>query len=195
VVAILDNTNGSVRYVVNEKLAYCLDGEEAVNTYGTKLEVTELEGNFKLGFIRTNGGANAKNVSTFKVASEAPVTIGTQTRYIDYSLRIVSAVDMLYYSQVGFIAEYGDRSPVTSRTNVVYSSIEANDKTVSAEELGVGYLMTLVINNLDEDSEIDGKTFSITPVAYVDEVEIKGETVNYRITCQNNEISVSQVTE
>ena len=102
---------------------------------------------------------------------------------------------MLYYSQVGFIAEYGDHTPVTSKSNVVYSSISANDKTVTAEELGVGYLMTVVINNLANDSEIDGKTFNITPVAYVDEIEIRGETITYRITCQDNTISVSEVTE
>ena len=195
VVAVYDSTNGTVRYVVNGYLAYYKDGDAVVNTYGTELAPKSEAQSVKVGCIGADSTMNAPTITTEKAAYDRSEIIGTQTKYIDYSIRIVSGVDMRYYSQIGFIAEYGAKEPVVTKSNIVYGSINANDVTITAEELNVGYLSTFVIKELEKDDKINGKIFTVTPVVYVGEVEIKGEAVTYRVNLENGEFSVSEVTE
>ena len=195
VAAIYDNTKGSVRFAVGDNLAYYMDGETAVNTYGTVLVEGGDSGSVKVGAMYEECGITASAVTSAKAKSETPTIIGTQTKYIDLSVRIVSGIDMLYYSGIGYIAENGDNEPVVTNSRYVYSSIEADDKPVSATDIGYNYLSTLVIDELDKDGEINGKTFTVTPVAYVDDIEIKGEAVTYRVKFVDKVFSIEEVTE
>ena len=189
VAAIYDSAKGTVRYAVDGTLAYYKNGDELVNTYGLELVDKLDKQTVSVGSI---GGELAINAS--KMAYEGAEIIGTQTAISESAVRVVAGVDSLYYTQIGFVAKYGDKETVT-KTNTVFSSIEADGNTVTAEELGSRFLSTLAINSLDEDEGIDGKTFTVTPVVNIGEIEIMGETVTYRISVASGELVVSEVTE
>lgn len=187
VAAIYDSEKGTVRYAVDGTLAYYKNGDELVNTYGLELVKSLESQSAKLGSV---GGS--LTVKASKAGADGVSVIGTQTGISEQAIRIVSGIDMLYYTQVGFVVECGGKETV-AKSNTVFSSIEADGATVEASELGVGYLATLTVTELDSDGEIDGKTFTVTPVVNIGEVEIAGESVSYRISLDGETLTLSAV--
>ena len=121
-------------------------------------------------------------------SSEAPVYYGVQrqtTGENKQNLRFISLVNSLEGSSVGYeiTVKYGENTSVytyeETATNVVYSSIIANNKTVSASSLGAkAALMTVVIRGVP--TNIGVIDFTVTPCVEHEGEIIRGETRDVR---------------
>lgn len=191
--AIYDSKNGTVRYTIGDKLGYYLDNGTVKNTYGTKIVENGGSGNALVGAMYDRFGATTTKLTVAKAKCDAPEIVGTQTSVWDNSIRIITGLDMLYYSSIGFIAERPESETLNIRSNRVFRSISADGATVTASDLGFEYLSALVIVGDDNIENMDGKTFTITPIAYIDDVEIQGEPIEYIITNDDGVLRVDEV--
>lgn len=191
VAALLDKSAGTVRYAVDGKLAYYLDGTTAVNTYGTVAASGGFGTEITVGAAANPfGGADTANVTVTAVGTDTPRLVGTQMSTTDDAVRVLSGIDTLYYSGIGFIATRGDGTTNTWRTSTVFTSVNAYGEPVTAETLGCHYLSCFVIDGLT--TAANGDTFTVTPVAYVGEQELRGAAVTYTITVNGTTVSVSE---
>jgi hypothetical protein len=189
VAAIYDAEKGTVRYVVDGKLAYYTDGTKLENTYGTVLVKGGDSGKVKIGLMTDSNAVSIANMAIKGLESELPRVIGTQTHAYADAVRIVGGIDMLYYSKMGYIVERGESS-IEKLSTKVYTTIQAGGETVTAEDLECEYITMLALTGVDS-----GATFTVTPVAYVDDVKLEGESVTYVVTVSGGAVSVSKATE
>jgi hypothetical protein len=189
VAVIYDAENGTVRYAVDGKLAYYMDGTECKNTYGTLLADGSNLGTVKIGSMAISDATGVAALNVTGMASELPRVIGTQTHAYENAVRIVGGIDMLYYSKMGYIVERGESS-IEKLSAKVYTTIQASGETARAEELECEYITMLALTGVDS-----GATFTVTPVAYVDDMKLEGESVTYVVTVSGGAVSVSKATE
>jgi hypothetical protein len=121
--------------------------------------------------------------------SDAPSIIGTQMSTVNNSVRVLSGIDSLYYSEIGFRAIRGDGTIKEWKTSVVFTSVEALGKTETAESLGCKYISGFIVNGLEEATT--GDTFTVTPLVYVGDQAIEGEAVTFTVAVENGEVTVT----
>ncbi len=177
--AIYNNTDGTVRYTVGEKLAYYTDGE----TSAVSFDLCLVEG----GHV---GQATASafcqyseidvSITVSQIQADAPRLVGTQVNIVGDSIRVISGIDTLYYSKIGFVLESEGKKTLSWSNNYILKSVNALGETVTAEELGCQYLSCFILSDLD--SAKTGDSVRITPTVYVGNQMIKGEPITLIFT-------------
>jgi len=88
------------------------------------------------------------------------------------AIRFLATVDMLYYDAVGFIVKGSTGLEKDLRSDVVFSSVIANDRDVTAEDLGGRYIAPFTVTEIPEKGAV---SFEVTPyVVFMGEI-IMGE--------------------
>ena len=88
------------------------------------------------------------------------------------AVRFLATVDMLYYDAVGFIVKGTNGGEKDLRNNIVFSSVIAADKDVTAEDLGGRYIAPFTVTEIPDKGAV---TFEVTPyVVFMGEI-IMGE--------------------
>ncbi len=188
VVAFYDNTAGTVRFAVGDKLAYYTDGTEAAVTYGLSLVTGGHTGEATVAVFSQYDNASV-SLAVDKITADKPIIVGTQTSVIGKDLRVLSGIETLYYSEIGFIVEREGKPSLNWKNDYIFTSVKALGETVTAQELGAEYLSAFILTGLD-DAET-GDSIHITPVAYVGSTAVKGETVSLIFTVENGSVSVA----
>lgn len=151
--AVYDDNGGDIRYFVNGKLAQYMDGEDLVCANEIKVYNTDFVnaqgGNYALRFNPTV--VNNLNIIGLGKTDTAEI-VGFQLNDFDNSIRLLSGVDCLYYGIIGYeVQAYkADGSPykdmLTNRSsNTVYSSVIADEETITASKHGYNYFSALKI--------------------------------------------------
>ena len=189
VVAIVNKTAGTVRYVVNNTFAYYLDGTTVTNTCEAVSIPYGFTEPFSVGAMgNIHGVLTVSDVTSRIIFSDEPDIIGSQMSTVDNSARIVAGIDSLYYSAIGFRTVYGNGITKEWKNSVVFTSVKALDKIETAESLGVSYLSCFAVNGLDKAK--NGDTFTVIPLAYIGDKVIEGEAVVFTVNVNENSISV-----
>lgn len=190
IAAILDKSAGTARYAANGKLAYYLDGTTVVNTYGTVAVFGGYTDALSVGAMSNPHGALTVSDTIYNtVASDVPTVVGTQMSTINNSVRVLSGIHSLYYSEIGFRAVRGDGTIKEWKTSLVYTAVNALGNTETAESLGCKYLSAFIVNGLEEAT--NGDTFTVTPLVYIGDQAIEGEAVTFTIAVEGGAITVS----
>lgn len=92
-------------------------------------------------------------------APKVQLVNGTTQDSNQTSMRFVSTIDSLNYSEVGFVISLNNTDPVigglgcvTKTTKVVYTSINAGSSLITPKSLGGKYIVALSLNNIPHDS-------------------------------------------
>ena len=95
------------------------------------------------------------------------------------AVRFLATVDMLYYDEVGFMVKGTTGEEKDLHHNVVYSSVIAADKDVTAERLGGRYIAPFTVTDIPYKGTV---TFEVIPYAVFMGERIKGEksVIEYR---------------
>ena len=188
VIAFYDNTAGTVRFAVDDKLAYYTDGEEAAITFALPLVNGGHTGKATVSaFCSYNDAVISLSVS--KIAADKPTLVGTQTSVVSDSIRVLSGIDTLYYSKVGFMVEREGKQTLSWSDNYILTSVNALNETVSAEQLGTSYLSAFVLSELNTAKT--GDSIRIIPTAYVGANVVKGDPVTLVFTVENGKVSAT----
>ena len=86
---------------------------------------------------------------------------------------------MTDYAKVGYVinAKLGSETRTWDRSGTsVYSSVQANGKTVSAASLGGSYIVALELDGVPTNAQI---TFEVTPYVVKDGDTVYGSTVTF----------------
>ena len=183
-----DNTAGTVRFAVGEKLAYYTDGETVSVTFALPM----IDGGHtgKTSYTAfTNYNDAVISLSASSISADAPRLVGTQTNVVGNAIRVLSGIDTLYYSKVGFMVERPDKETLSWANNTVLTSVNALGDTVTAESLGSAYLSAFILEGLDE--AVTGDSVRIIPTAYVGDQIVKGEPVTLVFTVENGVASAT----
>ncbi len=178
---VYDDINGLARYYVDGKIAYIfVNGEfiPAVDLVVYDYNFVNLKAVSSTGYVifeghGTNDNAALKlddyNINITHINSDdTSKLIGFQENGITNGIRLIAGVDSLYYGKVGFEFETftnGVSNGVKNLTdNVVFSSVVANDKNLTAKSQGYEYLSAVIITNLpdkiDENSYIMARSYT-----------------------------------
>ena len=190
VAVVYDDNNGTARYFVNGSLGYVNVGGEIVSTADLKVFDTEF---YNREFVQTtsfrlfesgNGSGAKLSVSDYEFNAynvnkgDTARILGFQENGITDQLRIIAGIDSLYYNKIGFEIEpfIGGVSKGVSEVseNIVFSSVSADDKTLTAESFGHRYLAAAEITSLPrpilENSYLSIRAYTeIDGVRYYDE--------------------------
>lgn len=164
VTVVYDDNGGKARYYVDGKIAYInlSGGLTAAADLGIySYSFASLKSVSSTSYVLFGGfgtGENAVDTSTYKLNtynikdSDNAELIGFQSNSITDGIRVIAGLDTLYYSSVGFEMETfvdGVSKGVKDISNsVVYESIVADDKTITAKSKGYEYLFAGIITNV-----------------------------------------------
>lgn len=182
IVAIYDDTKGTVRFAIGDYLAYYKDAEGEVRATYDHLIIS--------GGISSRAALGNDGIKATKLSHLTSEIIGSQTHALENSVRIVSGIDTVYFNEIGFMLEsngLGIEKEIGS--TVVYSSIVADNKDVFAKDYGYNLMSALAIKDVK-----NGGVIKVTPFLRIGTNYVYGETVFYKITTSNG-ISVSKVDE
>ena len=180
VVAIYDDTKGTVRFAVGDYLAYYKDSDGNVNATYENLIIDGGVGE-KAVFGQSGITATRLNHTTSEI-------LGFQTNQLDQAVRFVSGVDTIYYNEIGFTLESATNTKTVGST-IVYSSVIANDKNIYATDYGYNLMSAISINEIKS-----GGVVKVTPFVRVGTNYVYGETAFYKISV-NGGIKVTEVDE
>ncbi|MBQ7293050.1 MAG: hypothetical protein IJW79_04850, partial [Clostridia bacterium] len=181
VVAIYDDTKGTVRFAIGDYLAYYKDAEGEIHATYEHLVID--------GGISENTSLGTANATLTKLNKLTSEIIGSQTHALENSVRIVSGVDTIYYNEIGFMLESDGDCEKKIGSTIVYSSVVADDKDVFAKDYGYNLMSALAIKEVK-----NGGVIKVTPFLRVGTNYIYGETVFYKITTSGG-ISITEVDE
>lgn len=185
--AFFDNTDGTVRYAVEDKLAYYTDGETSAITFSLELVSGGHTGTATVAaFCEYNDAAISLSVS--KMTVDAPFLVGTQTNVVSNAIRVISGIDTRYYSKVGFILQREGKQTLSWSNDYIFESVSVLDGSATAKELGCQYLSCFVLTDLE--TAVSGDSVRIIPTAYVGNQIIKGDPVTLVFTVENGTVSV-----
>ena len=154
VAAVYDDINGDVRYYVGGKLAKYNNGEKLV--WANEIDVYDAD------FVNSDNEYyslrfDASNVTNLNIiglgASDTAEVVGFQPNDLDDSIRLLSGLDSLYYGAVGYEVQaykasgeaYKDIS-ATKMSDVIYSSVVADEIKLPASKYGYNYFSALKIS-------------------------------------------------
>ena len=180
VTVVYDDNGGKARYYVNDTIAYIylsggLTSAADIGIYSYSF--AEIGSVSSSGYVLFGGfgsedaavDASSYNLSTYNIKDgDNAEIIGFQTNSITDGIRVIAGVDTLYYSKVGFEMETfvdGVSKGVKDISDtLVYSSIIAVDKPLTAESQGYNYLAAGIITNIPgeitEDTYIEIRSYA-----------------------------------
>ena len=146
---VYNDKTGTARYYVNGSIPTC-GGALAVNL--PTVDEAFAETSYKAVTVVAAEGVTvtgSHDVTTPNL-NFAGFQVGSAN---DTSIRILAGLDTLYYDSVGFeITLHSDDTsgePVIEETSVVFSSILADGKAVTAAELGYRYITAIIVEDID----------------------------------------------
>ena len=198
---VYNDASGEARFYINQSIPYYgMDAKLAINVpvaneaFRAVSPITEK--------LILADGVEKRNQFT---ANDAPATYaGFQVDDNGTAIRVLAGIDSLYYDSVGFVLElYSNdiiQGTVTQTINTVFYSINANNETVTASELGFNYITAVIISNIDRtEYPMDANVyFKITPFSTLGGEKIYGRHAYITITYDYEEqehIFVSGITE
>lgn len=167
VTAIYDDTLGTVRFAVGEKLAF-YEADKA--TYNHVM----IEGG-----VGDDAFFGVSGITATKMNSTTSELIGYQENLVDEdTVRFLSGVDSLYYSGIGFDVER-DGQTITrwSESPYVFTAITIGNQQENASDYGFNYMTALVIEDITT-----GGVIKVTPYVKIGGNKISGESSYYKIT-------------
>lgn len=189
VALVVNEEQGTYAVWVDGQCAwYYEDGHESGNparanaiplNYREIESYTSCDPKIRLFEATTNTGsdtvADIDNISIDVIKNGyAPVNVSYQTNELGDAVRFVATVDTLYTNEVGFevvaVSNIDGTKTYSDSTNVVFSSIEADGETVSAETIGGRYVSVLAIKDL----RVAEYTFTVKPFAVIGGERIYG---------------------
>lgn len=164
--AVVDDINGDVRFFVNGGVTYVSLGGKIrlAADLGIGADFCEM-GRARTQTVKllvglkessaTQIGADAYGLKVSRINDgDTARLIGLQENSITNGIRLVSGVDSLYYTAIGFEIETYENGVSKGVEeiigNKVYDSVTANDKTVTAESEGYAYLAAGVITEISK---------------------------------------------
>ncbi len=165
VAVVYDAISATMRYTVNNELAYCKTStaEGAPIGYADNYSVNQLEWNslvpeevrVRLYVTSGTGTLDVANYRAYEIDPTATAEIvGSQVSTSGDAIRILAGVDMLHYGTIGFKVEYFDatgkqvgKAQVVDSRNV-FLSVVGGGETYLAEELGYRYLTAVAIEGI-----------------------------------------------
>lgn len=170
--AIIDGPGDNIRYAVDGNLVYCgsdmVDGVyQTRNVYRSASiynEGTEEAGEVRIRMIMMGTQKNKVGYNSLKAYrfDDFVDFIGVQPSKTGSSVRFIAGVDMLYYAQVGFefsrwdseAKAFGAVRYLENENRTVYSALQADGETVTAEELGSKYMILSSLEGVDSEGII-----------------------------------------
>ena len=165
--------------VAATEVAICYDELESYSVCAPKIRL--FEGS-------DNGGsdsvADIDNISIDVIKNGmSPVNVATQVIKDGGAIRFIATVDTLYTNYVGFeiisSSNLVDEKNYEDKSGVVFSSIVADGKTITAEELGGRYVVTFSVIDLPTAEY----TFKVRPFAEIFGERFYGEEAVYEYDC------------
>ena len=101
------------RQFTAEEIAEALSGAVGVSTVYRRMPDLVKggdSGKVKIGLMTDSNAVSIADMAVKGLESELPRVIGTQTHAYADAVRIVGGIDMLYYSEMGYIVERGESS-------------------------------------------------------------------------------------
>ena len=165
--AIYDDTNGTVRFTVGDKIAYY---EAKKATFGHVMIS---------GGVGDNAFFGVAGITATKMESIGSELIGYQKNETnDTSIRFLSGVDTLYYTAIGFAVERdGVKLNKESDSPYVFTAVNAGGNTAYASDYGYNYMTALIVDGITS-----GGVLKVTPYVKVGDNVIEGEPSYYKIT-------------
>lgn len=179
VTAIYDDTLGTVRFAIGEKLAFYAADKATYNHL-----VIE-------GGVGDDASFGVSGITATKMNSTTSELIGYQKNLVDdTSVRFLTGVDTLYYSAIGFdIERDGVALQKQSNSPYVFTAVTIGEETEEATEYGYNYMTALVIGDITT-----GGVIKVTPYVMIGENKISGESSYYKITT-NGGMTLEKTTE
>ena len=179
---IYDDNSGCIRFAVGNSLAYCENGK--ITDCHMVID-GGISGDAYIGVYDAENLVYNDIVCT-EMAKDCHEVVGFQIAEITDSVRILAGIDSLCYSKYGFKIDYlvngqiVNTEKIDGTNKLVYTSVIADDKPITAKSLGTTYLACLVINDIKE-----GGIINVTPYTIVGDNIHNGKTVTYEIKNQN----------
>lgn len=183
IVIIYDDVAETIRYNVNGITPFFVCDDKLIRAVSVPIYATPEQGN-GIEQLKHNEMVSELNIYNVKNVG-IPEILAFQTNNFDNSIRILSGIDMIWYDNIGFeLKLYTDdvASDIQNvSTNIIYESLVADDKKVTADEYGYNYFGTLVIKEINIDSD---KSYYILarPYITIDNNKYYGSMVKIDIT-------------
>ena len=170
--AIIDGPGDNIRYAVDGNLVYCgsdmVDGVYQTRNVYRSASIyapgTEEAGEVRIRMIMMGTQQNKVGYNSLKAYrfDDFVDFIGVQPSITGSSVRFIAGVDMLYYAQVGFefsrwdseAKAFGAVRYLENENRTVYSALQADGETVTAEELGSKYMILSSLEGVDSEGII-----------------------------------------
>lgn len=198
VTVIYDNAANTIRFYVGQYVPYKEVSEGVYEMVGS---VKAYNTNFKGSTTRADsvvvrpGSIAYKDVNVYAVTSSGTSeVVGFQSNALTDGIRILSGIDMPWYSSVGYSMQVLDENgknvtkPSEGYTDtyvvedvVVYSSVEANDIVISPDKYAHKYFAALTIKDGDKAPFKKDYTLKVTPFTMIGDVRVDGEQVTIKI--------------
>ncbi len=198
VTVIYDHDANSLRYYVGGYIPYYAVSE---GVYATIDEVVLTDTTLKGSSVRSDSiGVRATSINLNEIKSYTVNKSGTaeilgyQTNDYTGSVRVVSGVDMPWYSSIGYSVNVIGTDGTTDITILpegadsydveginIFHSLIADDKDIFADKYGYSYFSALTINPAAGKTLTPGCKIVITPFTKVGEVTLKGVTQTIEI--------------
>lgn len=181
---VYNDKTGTARYYVNGSIPTC-GGAIAVNLPAVDEAFTKVSYKAVTAITAEGVTVTGSHDVTTPNLNFAGFQVGSAN---DTSIRILAGLDTLYYDSVGFeVTLHSDDTsggPVIEETSVVFSSILADGKTVTAAELGYRYLTAIIVEDIDRTQyPADAHVYlSVLPFVTVDGNRYCGEERQITIT-------------
>lgn len=184
IAVVYNDAKGTVRYYVNGGIPTC-GNALAINIPVVDKPFTDASYKAVTAVLAEGMSEVGSHEVTAPNLNFAGFQVGVTN---DTSIRILAGLDTLYYDSVGFVITlHSDDTaggPVVEETNVVFSSILADGKTVTAAELGYRYITAIIVEDIDRTQyPADAHVYlSVLPFVTVDGNRYCGEEREITIT-------------
>ena len=191
VAVVYDDARATVRYYVNSVVPY-YNGKVAMNI-AVNTDFANAESVADL--LITNSDIVSDVAIHGLEASGTMQIIGLQQKVSDDSLRIVSGIDVPWYSAAGYKVRLYDKNgnevgeETVCKTTTMHTEILADDVMVSASKYGYSYFIPLQISGFTAGANYNGYHIIVTPFTMVGAEMIEGETVRINITSSGYEFA------
>lgn len=183
---IYDDNTGLLRYYINNRVAYCGDNIEALADripahnrfylFDCDSETVSINDEF----LRDTSIYNLNSSGTAEI-------IAFQEHDLENKIRLLAGVDMLWYSEVGFMVQLFEDGVFKNEKQVsstaIFDSVVADDRTACASDYGYNYFAALEISDV---SLSYGKEYYVVVRPYSDVGGVKHYGTAVKINVDKN---------